>query len=161
MIIKFTIQGFELIIHKTNIIKYNTNIKVISSEENSTFTDMEGNIVNYKNEMKENAIKDIKGQNIISLDLRNIEEAICKYFIICTGSSSTHVSAIERNIKKRVPENPWKTEGKTNINWILMDYIDIVVHIFNQEKREFYNLEDLWGDARITKHRENTKIKTA
>ena len=108
-----------------------------------------------------NAIKDIKGLNIISLNLIDIEEAICKYFIICTGSSNTHVNSIEKNIKKKVKESPWKTEGKTNTNWILMDYIDIVVHIFSKEKREFYKLEELWGDAKITKHRDYTKIKTA
>ena len=107
------------------------------------------------------AIKDIKGVNIISLNLIDIEEAICKYFIICTGSSNTHVNSIERNIKKKVKESPWKTEGTTNTNWILMDYIDIVVHIFSKEKREFYKLEELWGDARVTKHRDYTKIKTA
>lgn len=107
------------------------------------------------------AIKGIKGVNIVSLDLRKIEEAICKYFIICTGSSNTHVNAIEKNIKKEVIEKAWRTEGNIKTNWILIDYADIVVHIFNQEKRDFYNLEELWGDARITKHRNKTQIKTA
>ena len=99
-----------------------------------------------------NAIQDVKGKEIVSLDLRKIESAICKYFIICTGTSNTHVTAIEGNIKRNIikdtGEKPWNVEGNKMAEWILMDYSDIVVHIFQKEIREFYNIEDLWGDAK-------------
>ena len=101
-------------------------------------------------------IENMKGLDIVSLDLKKIETAICKYFIICTGSSSTHSESIQTNIKKEVSkllkEKPWRVEGTSNSQWILMDYSDIVVHIFLKEVRDFYKLEDLWGDAKIKKH---------
>ena len=100
-----------------------------------------------------NAIQDVKGKEIISLDLRKIDSAICKYFVICTGSSNTHVSAIEGNIKKSIAkdigEKPWHVEGNNKAEWVLMDYSDIVVHIFQEKIREFYNIEDFWGDAKF------------
>jgi len=99
-----------------------------------------------------NAIQDVKGKEIVSLDLRKIEAAICKHFIICTGTSNTHVTAIEGNIKRTIAKNtgekPWHIEGNKMAEWILMDYSDIVVHIFQKEIREFYNIEDFWGDAK-------------
>ena len=100
-----------------------------------------------------NAIQDVKGKEIISLDLRKIDSAICKYFVICTGTSNTHVSAIEGSIKKSIAkdtgEKPWHVEGNNKGEWVLMDYSDIVVHIFQEKIREFYNLEDFWGDAKF------------
>jgi ribosome-associated protein len=87
-----------------------------------------------------NVIQDVKGKEIISLDLKKIETAICKYFIICTGTSSTHVNSIESNIKKRVSQNlgekPWHTEGNNIGEWVLMDYYDIIVHIFQHKTRK-------------------------
>ena len=110
-------------------------------------------------------IKDVKGLDIISLNLKRIETAICKYFIICTGSSNTHVNAIELNIRKKVAkelqEKPWHTEGKSSAEWILMDYTDIVIHIFQKEIREFYKLEEFWGDAEVINHSEKEENKTA
>ena len=101
-------------------------------------------------------IQDAKGKEIVSLDLRKIESAIFRYFIICTGSSNTHVNAIEGKIKKKISqdlgEKPWRIEGKNTGEWILMDYYDIIVHIFQQKTREFYNIEDFWGDAKFTKY---------
>ncbi len=101
-------------------------------------------------------IENMKGLDIVSLDLKKIETAICKYFIICTGSSNTHSESIQSNIKKEVSkllkEKPWRVEGTSNSQWILMDYSDIVVHIFLKEVRDFYKLEELWGDAKIKKH---------
>ena len=98
-------------------------------------------------------IKQHKGKEVVSLDLREIETAICDFFIICHGTSSTHLSSIVDNVRKDVSklmkEKPWHTEGESNKEWILMDYFDVVVHIFNQEKRDFYKLEDLWADAQI------------
>ena len=104
-----------------------------------------------------NAIQDVKGKKIISLDLRKIDSAICKYFVICTGSSNTHVSAIEGSIKKSIAkdtgEKPWHVEGNNKGEWVLMDYSDIVVHIFQEKIREFYNIEDFWGDARFINYK--------
>ena len=100
------------------------------------------------------AIKDVKGNEIISLDLKKIESAICKYFVICTGTSGTHVNAIEGNIKKAVSkdlgEKPSHTEGNNVGEWILIDYFDVIVHIFQEKKRAFYNIEEFWGDAKLT-----------
>ena len=99
------------------------------------------------------AIKQHKGREVVSLDLREIETAICDFFIICHGTSSTHLSSIVDNVRKDVSklmkEKPWHTEGESNKEWILMDYFDVVVHVFNQEKRDFYKLENLWADAQI------------
>ena len=100
-----------------------------------------------------NGIQEVKGKNISILDLTKIETAVCKYFVICSGTSSTHVSSISENIRKfvskEIKEKPWSTEGKDTSEWVLMDYSDIVAHVFQNQIREFYNLEDLWGDAEI------------
>ena len=92
-----------------------------------------------------------KGIEIISLDLKKIESAICKYFIICTGTSNTHTKSIENKIRKVISkdleEKPLHIEGNNTGEWILMDYVDIVIHIFQKNIRDFYNIESLWGDA--------------
>jgi ribosome-associated protein len=99
-------------------------------------------------------IEDVKGENITILDLREIENTVCDYFIICDGNSNTQVSAISSSIQKKVSkalkDKPWHIEGESNAEWILLDYVNIVVHVFQKEVREFYNLEGLWGDAKIT-----------
>jgi ribosome-associated protein len=99
------------------------------------------------------SIKQHKGKEMVSLDLRKIETAVCDFFIICHGTSSTHIASITENVKKDISkemrEKPWHTEGEANKEWILMDYFNVVVHIFNKEKRDFYKLEDLWADANI------------
>jgi ribosome-associated protein len=104
------------------------------------------------------AIQDEKGMEIISLDLREIESVICKYFVICTGTSNTHVSAIEGNIKKIISKDlgvkPSHIEGNNIGEWILMDYFDVIVHIFQEKTRAFYNIEDLWGDAKFTTYKD-------
>ena len=110
-------------------------------------------------------IKDMKGINIMSLDFRKLENPICEYFVICTGSSDTHVNSIEkkitRKIEEQLKERPWSTEGKNISNWLLIDYADIVIHIFKKESRDFYQLEELWGDARITTYLEKEKTLSA
>ncbi len=97
------------------------------------------------------SIKEKKGEHIISLDLRKIPEAVADFFIICEASSTTQVKAIadfiEYNVKEICGEVPYKHEGKTTSQWILIDYISIVVHVMHPEQRKFYNLEDLWSDA--------------
>ena len=99
------------------------------------------------------AIKQHKGKEVVSLDLREIETAICDFFIICHGTSNTHIASIAENVRKEISkqmkEKPWHTEGEANKEWVLMDYFNVVVHIFNKEKRDFYKLENLWADADI------------
>jgi ribosome-associated protein len=93
-----------------------------------------------------------KGQNIKVLDLRNIENAVCDYFIICEGNSNTQVDAIadsvEDTVKKNLNQRPYRSEGWENALWILIDYVNVVVHVFEKETRYFYNLESLWADAK-------------
>ena len=99
-------------------------------------------------------IEDVKGNDIDILDLRNIDTAVCDYFIICNGSSNTQVNAIVNSIQKLVSkelkDKPWHVEGTDNAEWVLMDYVSIVVHVFQKQIREYYNIEGLWGDAKIT-----------
>ena len=96
-------------------------------------------------------IEDIKGQNISILDLRSIENSVCDYFVICDGNSNTQVNAITGSIQKLVSkelkDKPWHIEGQNNSEWILMDYVNVVVHVFQKQIREFYDIESLWGDA--------------
>jgi len=100
------------------------------------------------------AIDEVKGVDIQLLDLREIENTVCNYFIICTGTSNTHVNAISGIIQKQVSkltkEKPWHVEGEGNDEWVLLDYVNVVVHIFQKQTREFYDIESLWGDAKTT-----------
>lgn len=102
------------------------------------------------------AIQDIKGKNIVSLDLRNLAEAPADFFIICEGDSTTQVSALAGNVIKRVKDElgviPGNREGMINAKWVLVDYFNTVVHIFYPETRQFYDLEDLWNDAEIIEY---------
>ena len=100
------------------------------------------------------AIDELKGVDIQILDLREIENTVCDYFIVCTGTSNTHVNAISSIIQKQVgkinKEKPWHIEGENNAEWILLDFVNIVVHVFQKQIRDFYDIESLWGDAKIT-----------
>ena len=99
-------------------------------------------------------IEDVKGNDINILDLREIENTVCDYFVICNGNSNTQVNAIIGSIQmvvsKELKEKPWHVEGEQNGEWVLMDYVSIVVHVFQKHIREYYNIESLWGDAKIT-----------
>jgi ribosome-associated protein len=99
-------------------------------------------------------IEDVKGSNITLFDLRKIDTAVCDYFVFCNGNSNTQVNAIVNSIQKVVSkethDKPWHVEGTENGEWVLMDYVNIVVHVFQKHIREYYNIEDLWGDAQIT-----------
>jgi len=99
-------------------------------------------------------IETVKGQNITILDLREIENTVCDYFIICEGTSNTQVSAISGSIQKTVSKSlkdkPWHVEGEGNAEWVLIDYVNVVVHVFQKHVREFYDIESLWGDAKVT-----------
>ena len=97
------------------------------------------------------AILDKKGENIISLDLRKIPEASADFFIICEASSTTQVKAIsdfiEVQLKEKCGEQPYRHEGKQVAQWVLIDYINVVVHVMHPESRKFYQLEEMWSDA--------------
>jgi ribosome-associated protein len=92
-----------------------------------------------------------KGKNIVSIDFRKHENAICNKFIICNGDSNTHVKSIADSIevivKKKLKETVWKKEGMENSLWVLLDYVDVVVHIFQTDIRDYYKLESLWADS--------------
>jgi len=102
------------------------------------------------------AIQDKKGDHIVSLDLRKIPEAVADFFIICEASNNNQLKAIadnvEKEVKEKCKENPYKHEGRQAEQWILIDYVDIVVHVMLPEPRKFYHLEELWSDAPSMEH---------
>ena len=102
------------------------------------------------------AIEDKKGKNIVSLDLSGFDGAICSTFVVCNADSTTQVAALADGIEEKVletlGEKVWRIEGQQNAVWIAMDYVDVVVHIFQTELREFYRLEELWADAPMVKY---------
>lgn len=95
-----------------------------------------------------------KASEIVVMDLRGVQNAVADYFILCSGNSDTQIDAIsdsvEEEVHKITQQNPWKREGRQNKEWVLIDYVDVVAHIFRKDKREFYALEELWGDAKIS-----------
>ena len=99
-------------------------------------------------------IEDVKGLDIDILDLRGIDNSVCDYFVICNGNSNTQVNAIvgsvQKGVSKELKDKPWHIEGTDIGEWVLMDYVSIVVHVFQKHIREYYNIESLWGDAKIT-----------
>ena len=99
-------------------------------------------------------IEEVKGNDIDILDLREIDNSACDYFVICNGNSNTQVTAIvnsvQKTVSKEIKDKPWHVEGMENAEWVLMDYVNIVVHVFQKNIREYYNIESLWGDAKIT-----------
>lgn len=96
-------------------------------------------------------MKDNKAKNIVVLDLRKVENSVTDFFVICSGDSTTQVegisSSVTRLTRKELKEKPWHEEGKGNSQWILLDYVNVVAHIFFHEQRDFYELEELWADA--------------
>ncbi|MFB0938762.1 MAG: ribosome-associated protein [Candidatus Azotimanducaceae bacterium] len=106
-------------------------------------------------------IEEIKGIDIQLFDLREIENTVTNYFVICTGNSNTQVKAISQSVQKMVSkelkDKPWHIEGEGNAEWILMDYVNVLVHIFQKDIREYYDIESLWGDAKITTITTNVK----
>ncbi|MEO1049652.1 MAG: ribosome silencing factor [Bacteroidota bacterium] len=95
-----------------------------------------------------------KAFDIVIMDLRSVKNAVADFFVVCSGNSDTQLDAIadsvDEEVYKATNENPWHNEGKNNKEWMLIDYVNVVAHIFKKEKREFYALESLWGDAEIT-----------
>ncbi len=102
------------------------------------------------------AIQDKKGKNIVSLDMTGIDGAICSHFVVCNADSTTQVEAISNGIEEmmeqKLGEKLYRVEGRQTGLWVAMDYIDVVVHIFQTELRGFYRLEELWSDAPVTKY---------
>ena len=99
-------------------------------------------------------IEEVKGNDIDILDLRAIDNSACDYFVICNGNSNTQVTAIvnsvQKTVSKEIKDKPWHGEGMENAEWVLIGYVNIVVHVFQKNIREYYNIESLWGDAKIT-----------
>jgi ribosome-associated protein len=95
-----------------------------------------------------------KALDIVTMDLRAVENAISDYFVICTGHSDTQIDAICDSIEETVQKNtnirPWHLEGKQNREWILLDYVEVIVHIFRTDRRDYYAIEELWADAQST-----------
>lgn len=118
-------------------------------------TDKRGNTTEELVKTLIEGLQENKAVDIVKIDLRNIDSSVCKYFIICHGTSSTHVNGIaasaEEYVRKKINERMWRVEGQQNSEWILLDYADVVVHVFQKEHREFYRLESLWADAAVTK----------
>jgi len=107
----------------------------------------------YISELAIHGIQEKKGNDVIRLDLRNLNSAVSDYFVICHADSATQVKAIANSIEdeifKATQQDPWRKEGLEYGEWILLDYVDVVIHVFRTDKREFYGVEELWGDAEI------------
>ena len=99
-------------------------------------------------------IEEVKGLDINILDLREIDNTVCDYFVLCNGTSNTHVKAIvnsiQKTVSKAIHDKPWHVEGSENAEWVLMDYVNVVIHVFQKHVREYYDIEGLWGDAKVT-----------
>jgi ribosome-associated protein len=95
-----------------------------------------------------------KAADILVMDLRKVKNAVADFFVICSGGSDKQLDAIAQSIDeevyKSVKENPWHVEGKNNKEWMLLDYFDVVAHVFRKDRRDFFALEKLWGDAEMT-----------
>ena len=102
------------------------------------------------------AIQDKKGEHIVSLDLRKIPEAVADFFIICEANNQPQIRAIsdsvEDLVRKDCGENPYRHEGKQNLQWVLLDFVNVVVHVMMPEQRKFYKLEEMWSDAELVEH---------
>jgi len=124
-------------------------LSLLKTREKTTVTRLNRNSKIFKTIIQ--AILDKKGENIISLDLRKIPEASADFFIVCEATSTTQVKAIadfvEDQLKKICGESPYRHEGKQAAQWVLIDYINVVVHVMHPEARNFYKLEEMWSDA--------------
>ncbi len=129
-------------------------LPVTSGRKKNSITRLTRNSKIFKAIIK--AIGDKKGEHIVSLDLRKIPEASADFFVICQATSTTQVRAICDNIedvvKKDCDESPYKHEGRTAMHWVLIDYVNIVVHVMQPDARKFYKLEEMWSDAPLQGH---------
>lgn len=124
-------------------------LSILATRKRSSVARLTRNSKIFKTIIK--AIQEKKGEQIISLDLRKIPEAVADFFIICEAASTTQVKAIadsvEEEVKKNCDELPYKHEGRQTYQWVLIDYVNVVVHVMLPENRRFYKLEDMWSDA--------------
>lgn len=115
------------------------------------------NLSTYLSEIAIHGMQEKKGNDVVRLDLRELKSSVTDYFVVCNADSSTQVKAIadsvEEEIYKALKTNPRHKEGQETAEWIILDYFDVVVHIFKTEKRHFYGLEELWGDAETTAYK--------
>jgi len=132
------------------------NLTLLANRKKSTIKKLTKNSKIFKAII--NAIQEKKGENIVSLDLRKIPEAVADFFIICEASNTTQLKAIadfvEEDVKLKCEEAAYKHEGRQAQQWILIDYVNVVVHIMMPEQRKFYKLEEMWSDAPITEHKD-------
>jgi ribosome-associated protein len=128
-------------------------LEILSGRKKAT-TRLNRNSKIYKTIIK--AIQDKKGEHIVSLDLRKIPEAVADFFIICEANNQPQVRAIadfiEDEVKRKCGENPYHHEGKQGLQWVLIDYVNVVVHILMPETRKFYKLEEMWSDGILEEH---------
>jgi ribosome-associated protein len=129
-------------------------LSILTTRKRSSVIRLTRNSKIFKSIIK--AIQEKKGEEIISLDLRKIPEAVADFFIICEAASTTQVKAIadsvEVEVKSNCDELPYKHEGRQTYQWVLIDYVNVVVHVMLPENRRFYKLEDMWSDAPQEKH---------
>jgi ribosome-associated protein len=129
-------------------------LSILATRKRNSAVRLTRNSKIFKNIIK--AIQEKKGNNIISLDLKKIPEAVSDFFIICEGTSTTQVKAIadsiEEEVRKNCDELPYKHEGRQTYQWVLIDYVNVVVHVMLPENRRFYKLEDMWSDAPPENH---------
>jgi ribosome-associated protein len=115
-------------------------------------------VLNTLNDLIVDAMQDIKGKNIVKLDLTHLHDAPTNYFIVCEGESNVQVRAISDSIYRKIKENlqttPSHIEGGTQSNWVVMDFFETVVHVFQRETRAYYDLESLWSDAKTTTYQD-------
>jgi ribosome-associated protein len=127
-------------------------LSVLASRQRNSVTRLTKNSKILKSIIK--AIQEKKGENIVSLDLRKIHEAVADFFVICQATSTTQVKAIadaiEVEVKEESGETPYRHEGHQSAQWILIDYVNVVVHVMQPETRKFYRLEEMWSDAPMT-----------
>jgi len=132
----------------------NNNLKLLETRKKQTVTRITRNSKLFK--IIIHAIQEKKGEKIVSLDLKKIPEAVTDFFIICEATNPVQLKAIadfvEEEVKKKCGENPYKHEGRQGEQWILIDYVNVVVHIMLEEPRKFYKLEEMWNDAAIMEH---------
>ena len=130
------------------------NLTLLDKRKKSTVTRLNRNSKIFKTII--HAIQEKKGEQIVSLDLKKIPEAVTDFFIICEAANPVQLKAIadfvEEEVKKKCSEMPYKHEGRQGEQWILIDYVNIVVHIMLPEPRKFYRLEEMWSDASVAEH---------
>lgn len=131
------------------------NLTVLANRKKNSQTRLTRNSKIFKTII--HAIQEKKGEEIVSLDLRKIPEAVADFFIICEATNNTQLKAIadsvEFEVKKNCGELPYKHEGRQGEQWILIDYVNVVVHVMLEEPRKFYGLEEMWSDAPSMEHK--------